>query len=303
MIKVGQLVGLLRIFMNSSLLIGIVIKQFRDTFTDIVKLALLSKNSFVKSEICMTLAGLCLYSRTTFKFFASIAKFAAKSPRPFFILIKSIREDRDRPLMAACLCLINSLIAGELEIGARMKMRTLFLDAGIAVALEKISRQYPSDKALIAQVQAFDKIQLADNEKQKKLRFIGVIDLHNPQILFTKILQFTASLGLDKIVLSILQNMLLIPEVTSDTKETGDNVKAKTIMQFIERATRRVAFPEEPKAISFITYEELHQVVTKMAETSSNSEWLSGAKTTNVPAAPPSGPGNNPPKPKKKRER
>eukprot|EP01125_Pyxidicula_operculata_P017936 TRINITY_DN633_c0_g3_i1.p1 TRINITY_DN633_c0_g3~~TRINITY_DN633_c0_g3_i1.p1 ORF type:complete len:1460 (+),score=470.14 TRINITY_DN633_c0_g3_i1:36-4382(+) len=257
MMKESQVFNCIRIIFNTQTILEVCLKFKREIITNTVKLALLSRNALLKSQVCLFLAGLCLYGKLGYKFVQSCVKFIAKSPRPYFGLIRMFREEREKGMMTACMSLINSLLAGEGELGARMRVRAIFLNSGIPDYITRFRKMFKTERPLLLQFDVFDKMQKKDQELLWELRFVGNMDLFSARTVFDRVLMATEAMGLDSTLLSILHHILLIPEVADNPRNS---------LYFVERAARRVTFQDDARALGSMSYEELNSEVFKMLQ-------------------------------------
>eukprot|EP01124_Arcella_intermedia_P000227 TRINITY_DN10120_c0_g1_i3.p1 TRINITY_DN10120_c0_g1~~TRINITY_DN10120_c0_g1_i3.p1 ORF type:complete len:887 (-),score=240.18 TRINITY_DN10120_c0_g1_i3:1355-3871(-) len=283
LIKESQLTTCIRILLNTQSALIIVVRDHSQEFLNFIKLGISSKNSLVKAQIFMLMAGLCIYSDITHKMINNVLKFFAKSPRPYFILIRNLKEERDKGLMTAVMCLINALVAGEAELGSRMRLRSQLISVGLLNVISKLEIQFKDDRGLISQFESFREIQRKDNEKLRDLRFIGNIDLQKSEMLFNRVMLQTSALGLERIMLSILQHMLLIP-----SQAVAPHVIRRGLA-FIERITRRVTFAEEAEVIGSMSPEDLQRELFKHVhhelmkyESSSSGNTANHSNTSNT---------------------
>eukprot|EP01125_Pyxidicula_operculata_P007585 TRINITY_DN2576_c0_g1_i2.p1 TRINITY_DN2576_c0_g1~~TRINITY_DN2576_c0_g1_i2.p1 ORF type:complete len:1043 (+),score=353.83 TRINITY_DN2576_c0_g1_i2:1447-4575(+) len=282
LLKEAQMCSLIRILLNNQPVLHYILHHLPHVFKQLVDLVLNSKNGLMKSQMLILLAGLAIYNKKCLKLVQESVKFVSKNPRPYFALIKLLKEERDTPLMTACMSLINAIIAGEKELGTRNKLRMLFVDGEIITIMEKLRQKFKTERTLLIQFIAFDQMQKYDQEQLQVLRYVGKMDLQNAGSIFDKITQEASRLGISPLFISILQHLLLIPEISENPKAT---------LSFLERFSRRVVYKDEVKSVSELTLEELRSHVVQLLETSSqNSGFSAPPPPSSAPSSAPAAP-------------
>eukprot|EP01125_Pyxidicula_operculata_P004097 TRINITY_DN1589_c0_g1_i1.p1 TRINITY_DN1589_c0_g1~~TRINITY_DN1589_c0_g1_i1.p1 ORF type:complete len:1355 (+),score=405.59 TRINITY_DN1589_c0_g1_i1:36-4100(+) len=257
LVKASQLSSCLRVMMNNQSVLDYILRNMRETFKALVDLSLNSKNTLIKSQMLILMSGLCLYSKLGLKVVQNTVKFLGKSPRPYFILTKMMKEERETGLITACITLINALIAGEKELGSRTKIRRVFVDGEVETYFDPLREKYKNDRQLICQLDAYEELKRADEEKLRGLQFMGKMDLENPGSIFERLLIQAEALGVRKVFMSFLQHLLLLPQSEHSVVNA---------FLLIERAVRRITKVDSAKKINSLTSDQIQFEIQKIYE-------------------------------------
>lgn len=261
--KEAQLASVLRIAISKFSVLQYLMEEHKDTLKLLVEMIISSRNNLMKAQHLILLAALAIYSSSTHKLVEFCVKITTRNPRPYFSLVKLMKEEKDTSLTTAAMTLINALIIGEKDVGNRIKSRLLLIDAELSAVMEKLREKFPEEKSLLHQFEIFNEVQSRDQDELKSVRYIGNTDLQNPQLIFEKMIQQTDKTGSRAILISLLQNLLLIPEVAE---------KPKQALYFIERAVRRMLFPDDPTGE--LKIQDLHDMLIAYYETIGQASFL-----------------------------
>lgn len=73
-------------------------------------------------------SALCLYGKASHEaIIEAMLEIDAEFQQPFYSLVHVIRTERDREVISSAMMLVNAILAGEKEIGAREKLRYVHL--------------------------------------------------------------------------------------------------------------------------------------------------------------------------------
>eukprot|EP01124_Arcella_intermedia_P032144 TRINITY_DN7442_c0_g1_i3.p1 TRINITY_DN7442_c0_g1~~TRINITY_DN7442_c0_g1_i3.p1 ORF type:complete len:1549 (+),score=508.37 TRINITY_DN7442_c0_g1_i3:36-4682(+) len=247
----------LKMIFNNQFACEYILKQLPEVMVDIIALVLNSKNTLMKVQMFQLFAALCIYGRAGHELvLKGIASISQKNiNQPLTQLIRILKEEQDPDMLASIFCLINGIIAGEKELGNRMKIRTQFLALGVRQIMQDLISNYPKESKLLTQIETFETIEKKDQDELRELKFVGSKDLSKPQTVFQLILSQVEALNLRDLFLRHIQHVMLIP---SKCKEP------LPAWEFIEKSSRLLTCGIGTQFISETSKEDIEQAIYRL---------------------------------------
>eukprot|EP01126_Amoeba_proteus_P062739 TRINITY_DN8577_c0_g2_i22.p1 TRINITY_DN8577_c0_g2~~TRINITY_DN8577_c0_g2_i22.p1 ORF type:complete len:1138 (-),score=251.32 TRINITY_DN8577_c0_g2_i22:249-3161(-) len=249
-VKVAQLASVIKSLMNDQSVAAEMITKHSNELKLAVKTSLTSKNPLVKAQMFAFFSALCLYGRVSHNIVLSALIELGPEGQHFSSLINVIKTERDREVITSAMMLINALLAGEKEIGARHKFRENFNTNGLLVHTEHLREHLLNERGLIVQFDMYLAMAKADEEELQRLRFTEKVDLFSEVSVFNLLSDEVDKLEQGEAFLRHLQHLLLLPHVCGDTKNAW---------QLIEKSSRRATTSTEKDAQDFLTITELNR--------------------------------------------
>eukprot|EP01125_Pyxidicula_operculata_P023293 TRINITY_DN99_c2_g5_i1.p1 TRINITY_DN99_c2_g5~~TRINITY_DN99_c2_g5_i1.p1 ORF type:complete len:1185 (-),score=353.67 TRINITY_DN99_c2_g5_i1:433-3936(-) len=256
--KEAALASCVKTLMNNQAICEYIIRQSQDLLKDLILIVLQSKNNLMRVQMCNLFSALCIYGSAGHRVVYDATKLVGLNTKPFNFILNILKEETDREIMTATMCLINGIISGEKELSARMKLRALFTDSDLLSTINELKQQLPDEKEeLRMQIRVFENMSVKDDEELRDLRYIGNMDLFNHRSLFNQVLEQAEAVGANELFLHHLQHLLTIPNFSSNPM---------TAWRVVERASRRVTTSSESASLSEITPSEINKLVYQMVK-------------------------------------
>jgi len=249
-VKEAQLASIIKVLLDDNTLCEEIVLNFHEPFTKAIKICLKTKNLLMKAQMLTLLSALCIYGQLTHKFVATAVLAADDGAVPFGTLTSIIKTERDREIITNAMMLVNTLLAGERDLGARIKMRKNFHQAELLSVIQKLREKLPDEKPLMMQFDTFKFMSESDGDELKLLSKIGTLDLFDPISVYNQLSNQVAALDQRQTFLRHLQHLLLVPNITENTKDAWT---------YIERSSRRAISPTEKEAQGELTIHQLNK--------------------------------------------
>lgn len=277
--KEAQVASIIKSLMSDSALIDLVANNYSDALSVFIQTVIRSRNSLMRGQMFAFFSALCIFGSEmrNIIYQAFLDEDNLNSGQPMLILTQVIKNERDREVITSAMMLVNSLILGLTELGARIKLRHLFIQNGLVSILQNLQEKLPDEKALQLQIKEFQKSAIQDQEQFKKVKLFGTFDLTNINLVFHKIVEQTTQLKQEDVLLRHLQHLLLIPNVSDHPKE---------VWKYIDICSRRILKTTDydilgPLSLQEIRdkYAELERQIQLGSQQKSMQKWKIHIKT------------------------
>eukprot|EP01124_Arcella_intermedia_P031548 TRINITY_DN7143_c0_g2_i1.p1 TRINITY_DN7143_c0_g2~~TRINITY_DN7143_c0_g2_i1.p1 ORF type:complete len:675 (-),score=160.42 TRINITY_DN7143_c0_g2_i1:1457-3460(-) len=266
--KEAQLASFLKSILNNSVACQYALRECSDTISEFIKIVVSTKNQLMKVQMFHLFSALCIYGKNSHTLiFNSLQHVGNVVGQPFVHLVETLKNEKDRETITATMCLINSLIYGEKQLDNRLKIRSYLTYGDILQIIYDLRKTIPDEKQLILQFDIFEEISRRDEEELTGLRYIGNMDLHNPQSIFNQVLPQVESYGVSNLMIRHLHHLLIIPNAC---------ISPEVAWLFIERASHRIISNTELEASGMLTYGELNKQVFKLIKEAEEKEKKEG---------------------------
>eukprot|EP01126_Amoeba_proteus_P062676 TRINITY_DN8567_c0_g1_i7.p1 TRINITY_DN8567_c0_g1~~TRINITY_DN8567_c0_g1_i7.p1 ORF type:complete len:1089 (-),score=258.35 TRINITY_DN8567_c0_g1_i7:321-3587(-) len=252
-VRVAQLASIIKSLMNKHSVAEKIINGHSHELKLIIKTFLTSKNPLVKAQMFAFFSALCLYGRISHSIV--MTALLELDGGTYHSLLNVIKTERDREVITSVMMLINALLAGEKEIGARQRLRDNFNTNGLVVHTEHLREHLSNERSLIIQFNVYLMMARSDEEELKVLRYVDNMDLYSEMSIFNMMCDQVDKLEQGDTLLRHLQHLLLVPNVSND---------AKKAWSLIEKSSRRATVQTEKEAQICLTITELNREVKQM---------------------------------------
>ncbi|KAM9960692.1 hypothetical protein ACTFIW_009839 [Dictyostelium discoideum] len=137
-----------------------------------------------------------------------------KEKKRFSFFVRFIKDNESLELKTKALCFINVLIFEMEDMNVRVNIRSEFLRLGLYTYLREIKKTITHEKTLFTQIEIFEEMMNEDTQEldlrlEDLKRELG-IDIDDVDQVFKALKNTTSKSGLNRQLLNILQNLLVI---------------------------------------------------------------------------------------------